>query len=518
MSSVIMTMNNPAVPGTPATIYTGVTASLNIALTNDTGADINLTNAASLEVFMPLYFTAPQLEQMTISNIAPAGWTFSYNSTDMALQLKWTGGNAPWASNGAVTFSINNILTSNTPAADVVQINFNDISGANVPSQVSSPLALVAQPAPGNLNLHDVLSVAPEFGGAVYVSAISNPLTNTLYLNLKNIGSTPLFNGNNMWTGSPKVSVSFVYGTTSGSLAPDDKQQSTQLGSAWAISAGVYVDQTGGWSVQNPSVTGQANSPTWTLTPNNTNKQIIGTGDQSNVTFSFANIISMTPTGPTQMYVQFSGFMANDGTHYNDTVFVVPISKQIPPNPGAIGIYSLAETIHVSSSTELVSIPLTWSMFGVGSVKLSFYIPGMTIPEQRYTYGTTAHPALNYDSEHPQITGITKTQTLTVYCWAYSDSNWQNLLNKIQCTVPLIFPPVINSFTIQTATIVPPASYAFQLNWNIEGQNSFEIVADDGSGTTRQLPIPQTATSYIVNPTSPQTIYTLNVYGDNTNN
>ncbi|BBB67808.1 hypothetical protein UNDYM_3555 [Undibacterium sp. YM2] len=513
-----MTMNNPAVPGTPATIYTGVTASLNIVLTNDTGADINLTNAASLEVFMPLYFTAAQLEQMTISNITPAGWTFSYNSADMSLQLNWTGGNAPWFSNGAITFSINNVLTSNPPTADVVQINLNDISGTNVPSQVSSALALVAQPAPGNLNLQQVLSVAPEFGGAVYVSAISNPLTNTLYLNLKNIGSTPLFNGNNMWTGSPKVSVSFVYGTTSGSLAPDDKQQATQTGSAWAISAGIYVDQTGGWSVQNPSVTGQANSPTWTLTPNNTNKQIIGTGDQSNVTFSFANIISMTPTGPTQMYVQFSGFMANDGTHYNDTVFVVPISKQIPPNPGAIGIYSLAETIPVNSSTEQVSIPLTWSMFGVGSVKLSFYIPGMTIPEQKYTYGTTAHPALNYDTEHPQITGITKTQTLTVYCWAYSDSNWQNLLNKIQCTVPLIFPPVINSFTIQTATIVPPASYAFQLNWNIEGQNSFEIVADDGSGTTRQLPIPQTATSYIVNPTSPQTTYTLNVYGDNTNN
>ncbi|MCH8620971.1 hypothetical protein [Undibacterium sp. TS12] len=516
MSSVIMTMNNPAVPGTPATIYTGVTASLNIALTNDTGADINLNSASNLEVFMPLYFTAAQLEQMTISNIAPAGWTFSYNSADMSLQLNWTGGSAPWYSNSAVTFTINNVLTSNTPTADAVQVNFNNIGGAGVPTQVSAALALVAPPAPGNLDLQQVLNVAPEFGGVVYVSAISNPLTNTLYLNFKNTGSTPLFNGNNMWTGSPKVSVSFVYGTTSGSLAPDDKQQSSQLGSAWAISGGIYVDQTDGWSIQNPSVTGQANSPTWTLTPNNTNKQIIGTGDQSNVTFSFSNIISMTPTGPTQMYVQFSGFMANDGTHYNDTVFVVSIIKQNPPNPGAIGIYSLAETITVNSSTEQVTIPLTWSMFGVGSVKLSFYIPGMTIPEHKYTYGT-AHPALNYDTEYPQITGVTKTQTLTVYCWAYSDSNWQNQLNKIQCTVPLIFPPVINSFTIQPTTIVPPASYAFQLQWDIAGQDSFEIIADTGSGSPVKLPVPQTVTSYIVNPTAPETTYTLNVYGNTTN-
>lgn len=518
MSSIIMTMSNPALPGDPATLYTGVAAILNIVLKNSTESDIAINGNSSLEIFMPQYFTAAQLQQMAVTNISQGGWAFSYDSDDMSLLLTWTAASSIWPANSNLSFTINNVLSSAAPTSDVMQINFNGLSGSpNIPTQVSVTLALVAQPVPGNLDLRNVLEANPVYGGIVYISTSTNPLTNTLYLNFKNLGNTPLYNGVKMWTGTPKVTVSFVYGTTSGSLAPDDKQQSSQTGSAWAIGGSIYVDQTGGWSVQNPSVTGQANSPSWVLTPISTNQQIIGTGDKSNVTFAFNNVISMTPAGPTQMYVQFSGFMAGDNTRYNDTVFVVAINKQTPPNPGVIGIYCLAETIPVSSSTEMLAIPLTWSMFGVGSVKLSFYLPGMNIPEQRYSYGT-AHPALNYDTKNPQITGIAFSQTLRVYCWAYSDSNWQNLLNKVECSVPLVFPPVINSFSIVPATIVPPASYAFQLQWDIAGATHFEIVADDGSGTPVALPVPQNVTSYLVTPTAPQTTYTLNVTGNTTNN
>jgi len=484
-------------------------------LTNDTGANVSMDNTSNLVIYMPQYFTEAQLQAMSITNISQAGWSFSYSSADMALLLSWQQDSSSWGTGDNLSFTIIGVQTTVSPRADSVQINFNNLAGTNVPSQVSSNLNLIAQPVPGNADLFQTLAVGTEYGGVVYVSVSVNPLTNTLYLNLKNIGSTPLYSGESIWSGTPKVTVSFVYGTTSGSLAPDDKQQSSQLGSAWAISGGIFVDQTGGWSVQNPSVSGQANSPSWTLSPISTNKQIIGTGDQSNVTFAFSNIVSLTPPGPTQMYVQFSGFMKDEHTIYNDRVFVVGITKQNPPNAGAIGIYCLDETIPVSSSTEQVSIPLTWSMFGVGSVKLSFYVPGLSIPEKTYSYGV-AHPALNYDSQTPQITGIQNTQILTVYCWAYSDDNWQFLLNKIECTVPLIFPPVINDFSITTVDVAPPYSYAFRLDWDIAGQSSFEIIANDGSGSGTRLPVPQNVSTYVVNPTAPETTYTLNVYGNST--
>lgn len=506
-----MEMSNPALPGEPTSIYVGDLSTLNVTLCNGTGGDIALSINANLEIFMPQYFTPPQLQQMTVIDISQNGWSFS--NTGGSLLLSWQSASGVWPSDNELNFSIATILGTANPNTDSVQINCNNLGGSNIPAQISAALVLVAKPVPGNADLRTVLAVSSTYGGVVYVSNADNPLANTLYLNLGNISATPLYHGVNMWTGTPKIMVSFVYGSTSGALAPDNNQQSTQTGSAWGISGGIEVDQTGGWTVKNPSVSGQANAPSWTLAPITGNKQIVGTGDQSNVTFSFSNVISMTPIGPTQIYVQFSGFMANDNTAYNDTVFVVPINKQNPPNPGAIGIYCLAETIPVSGGTQSIAIPLTWSMFGVGSVKLSFYIAGMTIPETKYTY-SSAHLALAYDTQSPQITGITTSKILEVYCWAYSDSNCQNLLNKIECSVPLSFLPIINSFSIATATITEPASYAFQLQWDIAGADSFEIVADDGSGNPKVLPIPRNVSSYVDTPTAIQTIYTLTVTGN----
>ena len=125
----------------------------------------------------------------------------------------------------------------------------------------------------------------------------------------------------------------------------------------------------------------------------------------------------------------------------------------------------------------------------------------------------TGRAALTYDRQSPTITGITQSQLLTIYCWAYADEAWQQLLNKIECSVPLSFPPVINAFTIQATDTAPPYSYSFQLKWDIAGATSFQISADDGSGP-QVLPIPQTVSSYMVRPTTPQTTYTLSVFGN----
>jgi hypothetical protein len=217
------------------------------------------------------------------------------------------------------------------------------------------------------------------------------------------------------------------------------------------------------------------------------------------------------------MYVHFSGFMKDDTTPYNDTVFVVGLNKQNAPNPGVVGIYCRSDSISVNSNRQNVAIPLIWSMFGVGSVKLSFHVPGVpSLPEAKYSYGMGS-AALTYDRQAPTITGILQSQLLTIYCWAYADAAWQQLLNKMECSVPLIFPPVIHAFTIQATNTAPPYSYAFQLNWDIAGETSFQISADDGSGP-QVLPISQTVSSYVVRPEAPQTTYTLSVFGNSFNN
>lgn len=509
MNAVAMTMENPAVPGNPATIYTGVTAALGIAIANITGSDITLGSNSSLEIFFPLYFTAAQLQQMAINNISQDGWAFSYNSANISLLLSRSAETGIWAANQQISFTVANLSSSATPNLDAVQVNLSGMSGSNIPSQLSGPLALVAKPAPGSLDLQDMLSVDAAQGGALYVSTSANPLSNTFYLNLKNIGATPLFKGKAMWTGTPRITISFVYGTTSGSLAPDDKQDVSELGSAWAIGGAIYVDQTAGWTMQNPVVSGQANTPIWTLAPIATNQQIIGTGDHANVSIAFSNVISLTPIGPTQMYVQFSGFMADDNTPYNDRVFVVALDKLNPPNPGALGIYCPLDSFQVNSAKQIISIPLQWSMCDVGSIELTFFVTEGQLPSVRHSYGT-AHPSLNYDSRIYDVTGITMTEHMTVFCSAYSDSNWQNLLNKVQCSVPFVFPPVIHSFEVNTTL----SASTFHLTWDCAGATKIEILADSGNGQPVLLPISPGAVSFLDNPTSSITTYTLIVTGN----
>lgn len=511
--TITISVANPASQGDPVTVYQGQPAQLIIVLTNATEEDIGLTAASTLEVYLPQFYTAAQIGQTTIGGISVPGWSAKFNRDGPSWVLSWTQPPGIWERGNTLGFTISNLTTSAAPQIDSVQVNFNCLTGVNIPLQVSSPIVLMALPVPGNANLRDILDVQVEHGGAVYVSEGNVPLENTVFLNLKNLGRTPLYSGTGKNLGAPTVTVSFVYGTTSGSLAPAEKAHAAEPGSAWTIVGSVAIDQTAKWLVQNPRLTDQSNTPAWLLKPVSTNREVIGVGDRANVTFAFSNIISFTPPGPTQMMVQFSGFTKDDNTVYENTVFVVGLNKQTAPNPGAISIYSRATTIKVSSDTAPVSIPLSWTMFGVGSVRLSFFIPDVpNIPEVKYGYGT-ARSLLSYDQQTPQIAGIKDTQMLTIYLSAYADQTWQRLLNKIECTVPLLFPPVINSFTIAPAPIAPPHSSAFLLTWNIAGATGIQITADDGTGP-QTLPVPQTATKFTVHPIAPKTAYTLTVFGN----
>ena len=82
-----------------------------------------------------------------------------------------------------------------------------------------------------------MLQVTLDSQGSVLRSPSSaDPLNNTLYLTLKNTGATSLAAGGQQF-GNPRVLVSFVYGNTSGALAPTtyDPAIGAQFGSAWKI-------------------------------------------------------------------------------------------------------------------------------------------------------------------------------------------------------------------------------------------------------------------------------------------
>src|SRR5580700_3331599 len=83
---------NPAT--NQALIFAGVPAALDITLTNLTGANIALqpgtngSNASTMEIFMPSFFTLPEVEGMSITL---ANWTFAANPNDHSLMLTYAG-------------------------------------------------------------------------------------------------------------------------------------------------------------------------------------------------------------------------------------------------------------------------------------------------------------------------------------------------------------------------------------------------------------------------------------------
>src|SRR5437016_3092263 len=96
MGDISLTVVNPAVqlPESQATVYQGVSATLSVALANNTGADISLTASApasSLEIFMPSFYTFAEVQLMQISL---SGWTFSPDTSDESLMLTYTGAGA----------------------------------------------------------------------------------------------------------------------------------------------------------------------------------------------------------------------------------------------------------------------------------------------------------------------------------------------------------------------------------------------------------------------------------------
>jgi uncharacterized protein (TIGR02145 family) len=423
-NTIDIAIANAAAKG-DATIYVGEAATLSVTLTNNTGGNIGLQNGATaslITLYMPTYFTVTELQNMSISL---TDWTFSVDTGNLALLLTYSGSGS-WPQNGSIQFDITNVESNATPNTQPIQVNFSNMTG-NVPLQIQANLTLMNPPQPGNASLADVLQLSLDNQGSIYVSEPNDILQNSIFLNIKNTGSTPLYNGQSMWTGNPKIVATFVYGNTSGALAPDNDPLNPGLGSAWNIIGSIYINQGGNWQIENPVNTGIDPHPQWTMSPTNTNQSILGTGATANITFDFSEIISITPIGHTQITLLFTGFMKDSTTPYDEQTFVLDIVKQTPPpTRGLINFFGDNPVVQVTNPDTAIDIPLRWAMFDVDQVNLITNYPGMPLFNKQYT------PALplDYDNKTVSIPGV--TQDTAVFITLQSFNGAGAFLNSLQ--------------------------------------------------------------------------------------
>lgn len=369
--TIIATVVNPVLHDPVVQVDTS--AALDVVLTNKTGADIKMTAspASTIEVFVnpPSFFTPAQL---AATEVEKAQWSYSTGTPRNAMVLTATEDQV-WADGDTLTFCIEDITSSAAPGpyrVTFVLANFDGLPR----SSAFAPLTLNAKPQHGDANLSDVLHVSLDNRGSVYRSSQNDAIKNTLNLNFKNIGSTPLYTGSDTLA-QGEVYVSFVYGNTSGALAPASENGTQRpLGSAWNIQADPFVTPVS-WSITNPTHNSGLPQPEWKLVP--ADAMVLGAGAKANVTFAFSNIIAFTPVGHTQMLVQFVGFQKDDTTRYSDHLFVIDISKQDPPpTRGLLAFSGVSPVTQVTKANTPLDIDLRWTMFDVASVQAITNIPG----------------------------------------------------------------------------------------------------------------------------------------------
>jgi len=431
-NGVDLTITNP--DGNPVVFTNSPAITLTFSLSNQTNVNVTFGVGMSFDIFFPDCFVADDLKRMSVDL---PGWDFEADTSDMMLVLTYKGssqkggnGNATWNIGQSFDIPVKGVQTKAQPTTDTAQVNLNGFPDS-VSQQATCPMSVAKAPIKENGDLTKVLQVTLDNQGGVLVSPTGDPLQNTIFLNFKNIGNTPLYKGKTMWRGNPTVTVVMVYGTSTGSIAPDDKRNTGPgSGSAWNIVAGIpYTPVQNIWHAANPDKTSTAAHPSWVLTPTNLNPGIIGVGENANMTFTFSNIISFTPPGHTQMLVHFKGFMLDETTPYNDAIFVLDIAKQnAPPTRGLINFFSPQPIFQVSDPNTPITIPLRWAMFSVAKATLISSYPGM----QPRTFPYTNPATIAYDNQSIVIPGITQSSVLSITLQAFNAMD--GFLNSMQFT------------------------------------------------------------------------------------
>jgi len=453
--SIAFKIINPAT--NDSTIYIGKSTSLDLILTNNTGSEITInsgSNPSEFQIAMPEFFTSADIDNMTLSDDL-SDWSFDKRDESWNILYVAYSGSASsvWEEGTDFKITINNVSVSSStsPVTEPIKVTFENF--IENPSSVSANLTLMEEPNTGNGNasLEDVLQVFLENQGQIYVSSSGDPLENTLFLTIKNIGTDPLYNGSTSPNERPLVQVKFVYGNTTGALAPDDDQDKNAVGSAWNIVGGVDISEDSDWTVTNPDPNSIDSHPTWQFAPSETNTAVIGTGEDANISFSFADIISCTPPGNTQMTVLLSGFMKDENTAYDSAIFTLNIVKSKPPQTrGLLDLYSPTPRINISREEDEIRIYLKWSMYYVNKVILSTSLIDSEPVEILYP---DSQP-IAADTTFISFSGISRNTLLVVTLQAFDHHG--NYLNAKQFTVFIDFTPIApNPFIDAAGTEYP---------------------------------------------------------------
>lgn len=388
-----------------AVLYCGVSATLNVALVNNTGGAVGLTadtdGPSTLTFYLPAdLFNATQLGGLGVS---VTGWSKPAVDTDAnTLTLTCTAAGS-WAVGATITIPITGAVTTATPAPNFTWALAPENMAGNTPSQVNAKLAVTLPPTPGNLKLDGVLQVSLDNQGLVYCRDRSNVLVNQLVLTLKNVGETPLATGSTL-AGTPQVVVSFVYGNTSGALAPDDKSAY----SAWSINAAMQAQPPKApWTPPGPPTKGKPH-PEWLFTPSEGNVKLLDgvRTDSANVTFVFNQVITNTVPGHTQLLVLCTGFAKDSSKAYDDQLYVLDINKQpAPPTLGVLAFSATNPVVAVTDPSATVQIPVSWTTFGAASVNVltSSAASGLTNVKKDQGAGLLAYGSATVTLPAPEV-------------------------------------------------------------------------------------------------------------------
>jgi uncharacterized protein (TIGR02145 family) len=403
---------------------------LTLTFANNSGEDIELVagpHPATLSAFFPnpQLFTSEQLQAITVS---ADDWSGAYDSAQKAMVLSATVPGT-WKAGGELRFTLAGARSSGPPYNASVEILPEQMEG-DIPLSVYAEIVLARPPVPGNRSLLDTLDVTLDDQGIVYRSPSSkDPLTNRLFLTIKNKLPTAVCESDTP-IGTPQVLMAFVYGNTSGSLAPDTGTgtHNPPRGSAWNIKATVAVAGSP-WGTRNPRSDGQQPHPEWVLEP--TSAAILGPAgtDSANVTFVLDPVVAATPVGHTQVLLLFTGFHKDADTGYDDHLFVVDINKlEPPPTRGLLSFFGPDPVIGVPAPDTPVSVDLRWSMFHVARVALLTSAPSVPPWGERYE---NPEP-LNYSTTQVTVPAPRSSEAIFMTLQAFDGND--GYLNSLQFT------------------------------------------------------------------------------------
>lgn len=401
---------------------------LDIVLCNDTGTDLQpLSGKFYLEVLIP------GLTSGELSAIGVQGpWEIVHEST--YLELTYTG-SLIWNREMELTVELTNVATQAACMSKQMQVNLCRL--LNKDMEVFTPFSIVDPPKPGNGDLHEVLQLSFDYQGLIFVSpanivsekSVIDPLKNKLMLNIKNTGAQPLFTGT-VPKGNPRINVTFVYGNGTGCLTPDrDKDIET---SAWKIRASVSTQlPVYPWTCLQPDPLKGDEHPHWILEPADNNLGILGTDENSNINFAFNNIVSPTAPGHTQAILTFSGFMMDDDTPYDDTVFVLDIIKQDPPlSRGVVNFFCKSPIVEHYRPDSPVTFTLQWLAYHADKVQIM--VNAKSVPARKDPSADPYSPVTNGVAEI-KLDNITQSTYLVATIYAFNKNDV--FLNSMQFTL-----------------------------------------------------------------------------------